>query len=127
MEARERRARLAYHIRMIALLGDFEPIPSKGDQGIAFMKDGEKWVITPFGIERSEKVNAILEHELMSSKLEDTLLQLDYYKNKVRNMADSMMVGEKETVKIMSILSSNDCAEEKVKKVRRYLDSLMSK
>ena len=127
MEARERRARLAYHIRMIALLGDFEPIPSKGDQGIAFMKDGEKWVITPFGIERSEKVNAILEHELMSSKLEDTLLQLDYYKNKVRNMADSMMVGEKETVKIMSILSSNDCAEEKVKKVRRYLDSLISK
>ena len=112
---------------MIALIGDFEPIPSKGDQGIAFMKDGEKWVITPFGIERSEKVNAILEHELMSSKLEDTLLQLDYYKNKVRNMADSMMVGENETVKIMSILSSNDCAEEKVKKVRRYLDSLMSK
>ena len=127
MEARERRARLAYHIRMIALLGDFEAVPSKGDQGIAFMKDGEKWVITPFGIERSEKVNAILEHELMSSKLEDTLLQLDYYKNKVRNMADSMMVGEKETVKIMSILSSNDCAEEKVKKVRRYLDSLISK
>lgn len=127
MEARERRARLAYHIRMIALLGDFEPIPSKGDQGIAFMKDGEKWVITPFGIERSEKVNAILEHEMMSSKLEDTLLQLDYYKNKVRNMADSMMVGEKETVKIMSILSSNDCAEEKVKKVKRYLDSLISK
>ena len=127
MEARERRARLAYHIRMIALLGDFEPIPSNGDQGIAFMKDGEKWVITPFGIERSEKINAILEHELMSSKLEDTLLQLDYYKNKVRNMADSMMVGEKETVKIRAILSSNDCAEEKVKKVRRYLDSLISK
>ena len=127
MEARERRARLAWHIRMIALLGDFEAVPSKGDQGMAFVKNGERWVVTPFGIERSEKVNAILEHELMSSKLEDTLLQLDYYKNKVRNMADSMMVGEKETVKIMSILSSNDCAEEKVKKVRRYLDSLMRK
>lgn len=110
---------------MIALLGDFEPIPSKGDQGIAFMKDGEKWVITPFGIERSEKVNAILEHELMSSKLEDTLLQLDYYKNKVRNMADSMMVGEKETVKIRAILSSKISPEEKVKEVRRYLDSLI--
>ena len=127
MEARERRARLAYHIVMIALLGDFEPIPSKGDQGIAFMKDGEKWVITPFGIERSEKVNAILEHELMSSKLEDTLLQLDYYKNKVRNMADSMMVGEKESVKIRAILSSKISPEEKVKEVRRYLDSLISK
>ena len=89
---------------------------------MAFVKNGERWVITPFGIERSEKVNAILEHELMSSKLEDTLLQLDYYKNKVRNMADSMMVGEKETAKIIAILKGKTSADEKIKEVGRYLN-----
>jgi hypothetical protein len=125
MEEGERRARLAYHIRMIALLGGFKAVESSGDQGMSFFKDGEKWVITPFGIERSVKINAILEVSRLSSELERTSAQLLYFKNRIKGMADSLMLSTKETNKIKLILDSNVSAEEKTKQINRYLDSLI--
>lgn len=107
---------------MIAMLHGMD-VKQSDDGDVIFIRDGIHYVVTPLGLEESEKYNLKMEVRRLRNELDKKNMVMEDLRRRVDGLVDSRVVGVKETHKINSILDSRIADSGKVKEIRAYLFS----